>query len=266
MMGALILVVDDNRSIAEGFGGKFRRYAQERNLSADIEVLCDSDQAVRRISDDSMPSLDLLFTDIDFGPGGAQKAGVALARYARTIMPEMPRVGYSGRFEDLAEDEIELFDSWWPKGGSGGKLNDIAEDVLKRAVSHHQDRWSKISQRAGLDSPDSKHVGLVMPRTDQEFCEAGYSKFIIEPSNENGLTEPFAVWIRSSEEGVELEVVACSALFTWGDTYEEAEAGLIELIREMKKMVREPDESFAPSLLAAKRFVQIVTGSRNAVK
>lgn len=267
-----ILVVDDIRPIAEGFGGKFRRYSEEHfHVLAEVEILCSADEAVRRISDESKPKFDLLFTDIDLSGGEhPNKDGVAFARFARSLMPDIPLIGCSGRFEqdDLSEEDRDLFDNWWSKGRLSEKLEEISKDTLSRAISYHHKRHADI---AGIEGNDetlgaATGSGLITPVTNEEFLAEGYVKSVIEPSVTNGLVEPFAVWVKNSEEGVELEVVGCGAVFTWGDTYEDAEAGLMEIISDMKRNLHEPDDSFSQSLLLAKRFVETVTGARNMVE
>ncbi|MBV5303082.1 MAG: response regulator [Chlorobium sp.] len=269
-MSISIMVVDDVRSIAEGFAGKFRRFSNEQlNVDVDVEVLCSSDEAVSRISDESKPLLDLLFTDIDLNGGDCpDRAGVALARYAKAMIPGIPLVGCSGRFEqdDLSDEERGVFNMWWSKGGLSQNLSKIAEDTLDKAISYHKKRQSQQTKmKNDCDPIESQSTDSLLhtPKTNEEFKEEGYVKAIIEPTNQNGLMEPFAVWKKDSQEGVELEVLGCGALFSWGDTYEDAEAGLMEVIKDLKLQLQEPDESFTKSLLLAKRFVETVTGSRN---
>jgi CheY-like chemotaxis protein len=268
-----ILVVDDVRPIAEGFAGKFRRFSEEHfHVRADVEVLCSSDEAVRRISDESLPTFDLLFTDIDLSGGDSpDKAGVAFARFAKAMIPGIPLVGCSGQFEqdDLSDEDRGIFDRWWSKGGLAHNLPIIAQDTLSRAILYHQSRQTSpitSEQDCNLVEPEATDSVLRTPRTNDEFLEEGYIKTIIEPSTENCLVEPFAVWVKNSQEGVELEVVGCGAIFSWGDTYDDAEAGLMEIIMDLKQSLHEPDESFSYSLLSAKRFVETVTGSRIAAK
>ena len=73
---------------------------------------------------------------------------------------------------------------------------------------------------------------LNTPVTDEDYQASGYATDIIQPTADNGLENPFEIWKKTSDEGIELEVVGCKELFSWGDTYEEAELNLIELIRE----------------------------------
>lgn len=268
-MSISILVVDDVRPIAEGFAGTFRRFSREHfHVETDVEVLCTSDEAVRRISDESKPKFDLLFTDIDLSGGDSpDKAGVAFGRYAKTTIPGIPLVGCSGQFapDDLSDDDRGIFDKWWLKGGLAKNLTAIAEDTLSRAIAYHHARQaSATSHDQASKSTDSIEADSVLrtPKTNGDFLTEGYVKNIIEPSSANGLIEPFAIWVKNSPEGVELEVVGCGAIFSWGDTYEDAEAGLMEIIMDLKQSLHEPDESFSSSLLQAKRFVENVTGSR----
>ena len=111
-------------------------------------------------------------------------------------------------------------------------------------------------------STDSIHT----PRTNDEFINEGYSQAIIKPSERvNQLVEPFAVWKKESSEGVELEVVSCGAIFSWGDTYEDAEDALIKIILDLKQTLHEPNESFSNSLIVARQFVETVTGDRHLI-
>lgn len=268
-MSVSILVIDDIRPIAEGFATKFRRFSKEHfHIDADIEVICSSDEAVRRISDESKPKFDLLFTDIDLSGGDSpDKAGVAFARYARTKVPGIPLIGCSGQFaeDDLSDEDRAVFDKWWLKGGLSRNLSAIAEDTLSRAISYHHSQQSSATSQDQTDcSAESikADTKLRTPKTNGDFIAEGYIKNIIEPSPGNGLVEPFAVWVKSSQEGIELEVVGCGAIFSWGDTYDDAVAGLMEIIMDIKKTLHEPDESFTSSLLQAKRFVENVTGAR----
>jgi len=275
-MNISILVVDDRLPIAEGFKAKFERCIQnfrEVDINAEIKILTDADSAVASLSESPEHQPDVLFTDIDLsGDGGPDKAGVALARFARNMLPDMPIVGYSGYFgeqgdHDLGEEDRRVFDRWWPKGGPIGRLAEIANETLLLALESKRRRMSKARgshanpcevQGFGEDNP------LLTPTSEQEFHDAGYTKRFIEPTEENGLVVPFAVWAKESDEGVELEVMGCGALFTWGEDYIEAEALLIELIRDYKSSLSASDETFSPSMLKAKRFVQSVTGFRNS--
>ena len=271
-MSVSILVVDDIRPIAEGFAGKFRRFSEEHfHVTADVEVLCNFDEAVNRVLDTSKPRFDLLFTDINLiGGHSPDKAGVAFARFAKSVIPGIPLVGCSGQFaeDDLSEEDRGVFDKWWLKGEQAQNLSVIAKDTLERAISYHKSRQtSSVSayptgKSLESNAADSK---LHIPKTNSEFHAEGYVKTIIEPSRENKLVEPFAVWKKDSYEGVELEVVGCGAIFSWGDTYSDAEAGLMEIIMDLKQTLHEPDELFSTSLLSAKRFVETVTGSRSVV-
>lgn len=271
-MSISILVVDDIRPIAEGFAGAFRQFSKDHfHVEADIEVFCSSDEAVRRISDESKPKFDLLFTDIDLSGGDSpDKAGVAFGRYARAKIPGIPLVGCSGQFapDDLSDEDRGIFDKWWLKGATARNLTAIAEDTLNRAITYHHARQSSTASHntpSRLTLAVSADSTLRTPITNNEFLDEGYVKNIIVPSSSNGLVEPFAVWVKNSQEGVELEVVGCGAIFSWGDTYEDAEAGLMEIIMDLKQSLHEPDESFSSSLLQAKRFVENVTGSRASV-
>ncbi len=268
-MSISILVVDDIRPIAEGFAGAFRQFSRDHfHVEADIEVLCSSDEAVRRISDEAKPKFDLLFTDIDLSGGDSpDKAGVAFGRYAKTTIPGIPLVGCSGQFapDDLSDEDRGIFDKWWLKGGTARNLAAIAEDTLSRAIKYHHARQASAASHdtsSRLEAPITADSTLRTPKSNGEFLDDGYVKNIIVPSSTNGLVEPFAVWVKNSQEGVELEVVGCGAIFSWGDTYEDAEAGLMEIIMDLKQSLHEPDESFSSSLLQAKRFVENVTGSR----
>ncbi len=267
-MNISILVLDDLRPIAEGFAGKFQRCSKEQfHVKTDIEVFCSADEAVRRITDNSMPKFDLLFTDIDLTGGDfPDKAGVAFARYARQMIPDIPLVGCSGQFseDDLSDQDREVFDIWWSKGRLGENLSVIAEDTLTRAILYHRSRYPQSATNKFYQPVESIAIDaeLFTPKSNYEFEAAGYEKTIIEPSTTNGLVEPFAVWVKDGVEGVELEVVGCGAIFSWGDTLEDAEAGLMEIIEDLKRSLHDPDESFSKSLLSAKRFVETVTGSR----
>jgi len=270
-MNISILVVDDIRPIAEGFAGKFRRFSEEHfHVRADVEVLYNPDDAVSRISDESKPKFDLLFTDINLSGGGSpDKAGVAFARFAKKKVPGIPVVGCSGQFaqDDLSEDDRAIFDKWWLKGETARNLSEIANDTLSRAISyHHRGRQPSPDQTYNPANSIATDSALRTPKTDGEFKNEGYKKTIIEPFSANGLIEPFAVWMKESQEGVELEVVGCGAIFSWGDTYEDAECGLMEIITDLKQTLNDPDASFSQSLLLAKRFVETVTGSRNRVE
>jgi CheY-like chemotaxis protein len=269
-MSVSIVVVDDMRPIAEGFAGKFRRFSTEKySLNVDVEVICTSDEAVRRISDASKPKIDLLFTDIDLSGGVTpDHAGVALARYVKTLFPAIPLVGCSGRFEegDLSEDDRKVFDKWWSKSGLAKNLTNIADDTIRRAYEYHKSQISKQCALEGMANNDdnkSNENELYTPKSNDDFMASGYKKIIIEPTVQNELLEPFAVWMKAGPEGVELEVVGCGALFSWGDNYDDAEVCLLELIKDIKQRLNEPDDSFVASLLLAKRFVETVTGSRN---
>ena len=170
------------------------------------------------------------------------------------------------RSDDLSDEERGVFNMWWSKGGLSQNLSKIAADTLDKAISYHNKRQplqSQINNDCDPSEPQSTDSVLRTPKTNEEFQEEGYFKAIIEPTHQNGLMEPFAVWKKESKEGVELEVLGCGALFSWGDTYEDAEAGLMEVIMDLKLQLHEPDESFTKSLLLAKRFVETVTGSRN---
>ncbi|MFZ4802861.1 MAG: hypothetical protein ACOYLR_13140 [Chlorobium sp.] len=272
-MSISIMVVDDVRSIAEGFAGKFRRFSDEIfNTKIDVEVFCSYDEAVGRILDKSKSKLDLIFTDIDLSGGNSpDRAGVAFARFAKAMIPGIPLVGCSGKFEqdDLSDEEREVFNKWWSKGGLSQNLSKIAEDTLDKAISYHKKRQSQQTKmKNDCDPIESQSTDSVLhtPKTNEEFQEAGYVKVIIEPTFQNGLMEPFAVWEKDSQEGVELEVLGCGALFSWGDTYEDAEAGLMEIIMDLKQSLNDLDVSFSNSLLSAKHFIVTVTGSRNVTE
>jgi hypothetical protein len=265
-MSITILVVDDIRPIAEGFAGKFRRYSEAHfHLKAEVEVVCTYDDAVRRVLDKSKPELDLLFTDIDLRGGNIlDKSGVAFARLARAVVPGVPLVGCSGKFgeNDLTDEDRELFDKWWPKGELAKNLSELTKDTLDRAIAYHKSR--QPSSVMVTDSEPIADSALYTPETNSDFIDEGHSQVIIEPSDHpNKLVEPFAAWKKESEEGFELEVVGCGAIFSWGDTYEDAEDALMEIIMDFKQTLHEPNESFSKSLLNAKRFVETVTDSRN---
>ena len=105
------------------------------------------------------------------------------------------------------------------------------------------------------------------PKTNDQFISKGYIQNVIEPSERlNELVEPFAVWKKKSSEGVELEVVGSGAIFSWSDTYEDAEDALIKIILDLKQTLHEPNESFSSSLIVARQFVETVTGDRHLIE
>lgn len=254
-----LLVVDDIPAIAEGFAVKFRRVSQEQfHVTAVVKVFSSSDDVISYLADETMPDVDLIFTDIDL-QGSNDKSGVAIARYAKAARPDIPRVGCSGKFFDneLSADDKSVFDKWWPKAGLRRDLASIADDVIQRAMKH---RNMKQTQRA---SPTPMHgAALVTPQTHEEFKVEGFVQRAIEPSASNGIVEPFAIWVRSGSDGFEIEVVGCPALFSCGDTYEEAESALIENIEDYSQNTPELSTSFTSRTLKAKAFAQTVTGNR----
>ena len=254
-----LLVVDDIPAIAEGFAVKFRRVSQEQfDVTAVVKVFSSSDDVISYLADETMPSVDLIFTDIDL-QGKNDKSGVAIARYAKAARPDIPRVGCSGKFFDneLSEDDKSVFDKWWPKAGLRKDLPSIASDVIQRAMKHRN-----MKHTHGAMPAPPPGAALVTPQTHDDFQAEGFIRGAIEPTTSNGIVEPFAIWVRSGQEGYELEVVGCPALFSCGDTYDDAEAALLENIAEYSSKASEPPSSFTDRTLKAKAFAQTVTGNR----
>src|SRR5436189_164111 len=73
--------------------------------------------AIRQVH--SVPSVDLIITDINLNPkSDADKGGLSLARRVREEHATIPIVGYSAHFEDLAPADKKAFTAYLEKGRS----------------------------------------------------------------------------------------------------------------------------------------------------
>lgn len=170
---------------------------------------------------------DLVLTDINLNGFGVHatndpnKDGAEFAKFVKKTFPTTPIIGVSGMFAeyDLAPEDNAIFDKYWTKKGSFTETAEIINSAVDFAINHATQREAHHLEQ------------LTTPVTDEDYQAAGYSQAVIIPNASNALANPFEIWKKISHEGAELEVVGCKPLFSWADTYVEAEENLIELIR-----------------------------------
>lgn len=122
---ATILVVEDEPTVCE--------LAAETLLDAGYRVLtaADAKQAEAILARESV---DLLFTDIDLA---RNTNGLALARRARDLCPDLPIVYTSGGRDGLSVHETVPGSQFVPKPYRPSQLVALTRDALHAALSHH---------------------------------------------------------------------------------------------------------------------------------
>ncbi|WP_409564771.1 response regulator [Methylobacterium sp. J-026] len=122
---ATILVVEDEPSVCE--------LAAETLLDAGYRVLTAADawQAEAILASQSV---DMLFTDIDLA---RNTNGLALARRARGLCPDLPIVYTSGGRADVSARDAVSGSVFVPKPYRPSQLVALTRDVLNAALPHH---------------------------------------------------------------------------------------------------------------------------------
>jgi len=120
-----ILVVEDEPTVCE--------LAAETLLDAGYRVLTASDakQAEAILASESV---DMLFTDIDLA---RNTNGLALARRARALCPDLPVVYTSGGRDGLSDRETVPGSVFVPKPYRPSQLVALTRDALSVAFPHH---------------------------------------------------------------------------------------------------------------------------------
>ncbi|SDM73054.1 Response regulator receiver domain-containing protein [Methylobacterium phyllostachyos] len=120
-----ILVVEDEPTVCE--------LAAETLLDAGYRVLTASDakQAEAILASESV---DMLFTDIDLA---RNTNGLALARRARMLCPDLPVVYTSGGRDGLSDRETVPGSVFVPKPYRPSQLVALTRDALSAALPHH---------------------------------------------------------------------------------------------------------------------------------
>ena len=120
-----ILVVEDEPTVCE--------LAAETLLDAGYRVLtaADAKQAEAILASESV---DMLFTDIDLA---RNTNGLALARRARTLCPDLPVIYTSGGRDGLPDRETVPGSVFVPKPYRPSQLVALTRDALSAALPHH---------------------------------------------------------------------------------------------------------------------------------
>lgn len=87
-------------------------------------------------------SVDLVLTDIRLGTPQDDRSGIDLARYVKSIYPDLPVIGYSARVADneLSPAEKEVFDEVWPKNLDYMQIEELMQRCQSLAAAHQEVR------------------------------------------------------------------------------------------------------------------------------
>jgi len=86
--------------------------------------------------------VDLVLTDIRLRLPQDDRSGIDLARYVKSIYPDLPVIGYSARVADneLSSAEKEVFDEVWPKNLDYKQIEDLMQRCRSLAAAHQEVR------------------------------------------------------------------------------------------------------------------------------
>ena len=90
--------------------------------------------------------VDLVLTDIRLKIPNDDRSGIDLARYVKSIYPDLPVIGYSARVADdeLSPDEREVFDEVWPKNLDYKQIEDLMQRCRSLAAAHQEVRRAAL--------------------------------------------------------------------------------------------------------------------------
>lgn len=208
----------------------------------------------------SIPSLDLIITDINLDPGSTtNKSGLDLARRIRGEHSTIPIVGYSAYFTegDLPRADRKVFNDYLGKGSSKiSELEARLEKWHRLALEHRQKRLEaaaddleRLRKKYGSPNPDFATLLLLKPQesapsrsgvpsSEELLNEAGYQLQIIEPGTSRpALSEtdakiisPLIVWLKREDDVVVAEVYGYPLLYSFGESESEAVTQLLLLM------------------------------------
>lgn len=136
----LVLVVDDEK-----------KHRDEKKTMLELGDFVVISAASRKEAEKELrasPSIDLLMTDVNLVAHTGDISGVELARRVRDIRPELPVIGYSGRFAegDLPAEDREVFHKIHLKGNEGvSQMLKSMDQWREMALEHRQARSDRAA-------------------------------------------------------------------------------------------------------------------------
>jgi CheY-like chemotaxis protein len=267
----LVLVVEDERTSVETRVELF-----EAKGFAAIAALSKKD-AERELR--ACPSIDLLITDINLDPTGAwDDSGIDLARQVRQIRPQLPIIGYSGRVNDLSDEDRALFQSFHLKGKELDHINEWRD----LAVEHRRSRseaTSQLAERLAGQTPAHETGynllrefvpgGRALNENDERCIEDilrdnGYQLKIIEPADTPAgaasegveIASPISVWLRHSNNYVIAEAYQCPELYATGGDQETAIEMLLLLMAGYHADFNDdPEMDLSPNMINLRNYL-----------
>lgn len=272
----LALVVDDMRQARElrielleekGFaviGASSRRDA-ERELRA-------------------CPSIDLLVTDVNLSPTGVDDiSGIDLAEKVNEIRPDLPVIGYSGKFEagQIPRDQLRFFRSVHLRGAETiDKLEQSIFDWRKMALEYRTSRTQRaafelerLRQKYRIADYDFDLLREYMPAfyqpetVDEVLSNAGFKLEIIEQTPDDVASEgvriqyPVPVWLRMADDNVTAEVYRFPDLYAGGETEAEAIRLLLLLMAGYYHDLSDSDDvTLSARMVQMRKYLSLVFG------
>jgi CheY-like chemotaxis protein len=243
--GPVVLVVEDDETALD------LRTRQLSNVGCRAIGVTNSDDAIREVW--NLPLLGLVLTDINLEPGTDDQSGVALARYLHRFRPELPVAGYSAIFgeERMSREDLDLFVRYYDAGNlspediraAAAELKEIAEGFELQRRAFVDERLEELRERHKIDPADFDAFRQLVPDHDlaveQVLADAHLEARIIGrgerlPNEAEGsptvrLRVPIVVWIRTDDEGSEVEFHGVPELYGYGATPEDAIRNALEL-------------------------------------
>ncbi len=251
-MSPLVLLVEDRQEALE----------QKRELFAEVGCavigVASSDDAIRQLW--SSPLVGAVYTDIDLDPEEAfDVSGIQLMQYLKKVRPDLPVIGYSGRFGsgELEDAVVGQFDAWYPRGTLTAEgLEDSIRDVKRRAEAYSADRAKRayeklrsLQEAHNIDVTVFDNYLAMLPNSqyevEQVLVDSGYEALIVHglggeaddsghPLAGSGATAhfkvPMVLWVCERDGAHEAEVLGFPQLYAEGSSQEEAVASLVELV------------------------------------
>jgi len=227
------------------------------------------------------PRVDLVVTDIhmpETASDSEDRSGIDLARHVKQHFVGVPVAGYSAYFEgsDLGGAVDEVFDVIFRKGHTGGtnlesqiaECVTLAEGARDRRIAKYEDKLDDLRRRYESETPsvnvvrrlaldpDPAHSGMV----EGPLGAAGYRLRLVSAQSING-AEPFVVWIRPEQDGIQAEVYGRPELYSYGADEQAALGNLGELMHLISQDEGAVGEGPSPGIRSLYDFLARILGT-----
>jgi CheY-like chemotaxis protein len=247
----MLLVDDDTKSLKH----RSEMYDDRGFSTLPVE---DEYQAIREFI--ASPGVDVVITDIRLHRElPLDKSGIKLARQLKKINSAIPIVGYSASFieEELTEEELSLFTSFYPRGDSKPReiikhidlWKEMANSFRKERLAEARNRLDQYRSKYGQPSPEYSIMRFLIPNRliqsqgdlssvedvlrdagfELRFINRGTDRPTVKDSIEH-LQSPLLIWLHREADATISEVYGYPEFYSYGENEKESIGNLLLLM------------------------------------